>query len=81
MLSEVHDPLVNLEKCSLHELIEVLQKFATGHRYFLAFAKTHRPIVSLPGTDAHKCRGSLKSSMGSITQIYSSIQGEQQEYQ
>ena len=24
----------------------------------------------------HKCRGSLKSSMGSITQIYSSTQGE-----
>ena len=28
MLSEVHDPLINLEKCSLHELIEVLQKIA-----------------------------------------------------
>ena len=26
--------------------------------------------------DAHKYRGSLKSLMGSITQIYSSIQGE-----
>jgi hypothetical protein len=26
--------------------------------------------------DAHKYRGSLKSSMGSITQIYSSTQGE-----
>ena len=29
MLSEVHDPLINLEKCSLHELINVLQKFAS----------------------------------------------------
>ena len=29
MLSEVHDPLINLEKCSLHELIEILQKFAS----------------------------------------------------
>ena len=29
MLSEVHDPFINLEKCSLHELIEVLQKFAS----------------------------------------------------
>jgi hypothetical protein len=27
--------------------------------------------------DTHKCRGSLKSSMGSITQIYSLTQGEQ----
>jgi hypothetical protein len=27
------------------------------------------------GADAHKYRGSLKSSMGSITQIYSSTQG------
>jgi hypothetical protein len=27
-----------------------LGKFATGHRYFLAFAKTHFSIVSLPGT-------------------------------
>ena len=26
--------------------------------------------------DAHRYRGSLKSSMGSITQIYSSTQGE-----
>ena len=25
-------------------------KFATGHRYFLAFAETHRSIVSLLGT-------------------------------
>jgi hypothetical protein len=29
-----------------------LGKFATGHHYFLAFAKTHHPIVSLPGTFA-----------------------------
>ena len=29
MLSEVHDPLINLEKCSLHELLEVLQKIAS----------------------------------------------------
>ena len=29
MLSEVHDPFINLEKCSLHELIEVLHKFAS----------------------------------------------------
>ena len=29
MLSEVHDPLINLEKCSLHELIEILQNFAS----------------------------------------------------
>jgi hypothetical protein len=28
----------------------LLGKFATGHRYFLAFAKTHRSIVSLLGT-------------------------------
>jgi hypothetical protein len=27
--------------------------------------------------DAHKYRGLLKSSMGSITQIYNSTQGEQ----
>jgi hypothetical protein len=25
-------------------------KFAIGHRYFLAFAETHRSIMSLPGT-------------------------------
>jgi hypothetical protein len=29
MLSEVKDPLLDLEKCSLHELISILQKFAT----------------------------------------------------
>ena len=29
MLSEVHDPFINLEKCSLHELMEVLKKFAS----------------------------------------------------
>ena len=29
MLSEVHDPLIDLEKCSLHELLEVLQKIAS----------------------------------------------------
>jgi hypothetical protein len=29
MLSEVKDPLLDLEKCSLHELIFVLQKFAS----------------------------------------------------
>ena len=29
MLSEVNGPFINLEKCSLHELIEVLQKFAS----------------------------------------------------
>ena len=28
MLTEINDPLINLEKCSLHELIEVLQKIA-----------------------------------------------------
>ena len=33
MLSEVHDPLINLEKCSLHELFEVLQKFASDPTY------------------------------------------------
>jgi hypothetical protein len=25
-------------------------KFPAGHRYFVAFAKTHRSIMSLPGT-------------------------------
>src|SRR4051812_10274526 len=29
MLCEVHDPLIDLEKCSLHELLEVLQKNAS----------------------------------------------------
>ena len=29
MLSEIHDPLINLQKCSLHEIIEVIQKFAS----------------------------------------------------
>jgi hypothetical protein len=29
MLSEVKDPLLDLEKCSLHELINILQKFAS----------------------------------------------------
>jgi hypothetical protein len=29
MLSEVKDPLLNLEKCSLHELINILQNFAS----------------------------------------------------
>ena len=42
--------------------------------------KTESMDTVLPGfgrgTDAHKYRGSLKSSMGSITQIYSSTQGE-----
>ena len=28
ILSEVHDPLINLDKCSLQELIKFLQKFA-----------------------------------------------------
>jgi hypothetical protein len=29
MLSEVKEPLLDLEKCSLHELISILQKFAS----------------------------------------------------
>jgi hypothetical protein len=29
MLSEVKDPLLDLEKCSLHELINILQKLAS----------------------------------------------------
>jgi hypothetical protein len=29
MLSELKDPLLDLEKCSLHELIFILQKFAS----------------------------------------------------
>jgi hypothetical protein len=29
MLSEIKDPLLDLEKCSLHELINILQKFAS----------------------------------------------------
>ena len=29
MLSEVKEPFVDLEKCSLHELISILQKFAS----------------------------------------------------
>ena len=29
MLSEVNDPLLDLENCSLHELISILQKFAS----------------------------------------------------
>jgi hypothetical protein len=29
MLSEVKDPLLDLEKCSLHELISIIQKFAS----------------------------------------------------
>jgi hypothetical protein len=29
ILSEVKDPLLDLEKCSLHELISILQKFAS----------------------------------------------------
>jgi hypothetical protein len=29
MLSEVKDPLLDLEKCSLHELMSILQKFAS----------------------------------------------------
>jgi hypothetical protein len=29
MLSEVKDTLLDLEKCSLHELINILQKFAS----------------------------------------------------
>jgi hypothetical protein len=29
MLSEVKDPLLDLEKCSLHELINILQNFAS----------------------------------------------------
>ena len=29
MLSEVNDPLIDLEKSSLHELISILQKFAS----------------------------------------------------
>jgi hypothetical protein len=29
MLSEVKDPLLDLEKCRLHELINILQKFAS----------------------------------------------------
>jgi hypothetical protein len=32
-----------------------LGKFATGHRYFVAFAKTHHLIVSLPGTITIMC--------------------------
>jgi hypothetical protein len=28
----------------------IMENFATGHRYFLAFAQTQRPIVSLLGT-------------------------------
>jgi hypothetical protein len=30
-------------------------KFATGHRYFLAFAKTHCSIVALPSTITILC--------------------------
>ena len=29
MLSEVKDPFLDLENCSLHELISILQKFAS----------------------------------------------------
>ena len=29
MLSKVNDPLLDLENCSLHELISILQKFAS----------------------------------------------------
>jgi hypothetical protein len=29
MLSEVKDPLLDLEKCSLHEVMSILQKFAS----------------------------------------------------
>ena len=29
MLSEVKEPFVDLEKCSLHELISILEKFAS----------------------------------------------------
>jgi hypothetical protein len=29
ILSEVKDPLLDLEKCSLHELINILKKFAS----------------------------------------------------
>jgi hypothetical protein len=29
MLSELKDPLLDLEKCSLHKLIFILQKFAS----------------------------------------------------
>src|SRR4051812_17790916 len=29
LLSEVHDPLIDLEKCSFHEFLEVLQKIAS----------------------------------------------------
>jgi hypothetical protein len=29
MLSEVREPLLDLEKCSLNELIAILEKFAT----------------------------------------------------
>jgi hypothetical protein len=29
MLSKFKDPLLDLEKCSLHELINILQKFAS----------------------------------------------------
>jgi hypothetical protein len=29
ILNEVKDPLLDLEKCSLHELISILQKFAS----------------------------------------------------
>ena len=32
--------------------------------------------AAAPAADAHKYRRSLKSSMGSITQIYSSTQGD-----
>jgi hypothetical protein len=35
--------------------IYYMGKFATGHRYFVAFAKTHRSIVSLLGTITIMC--------------------------
>jgi hypothetical protein len=34
-------------------------KFATGHRYFVSFAETHYPIVSLPKHTASLKKESL----------------------
>jgi hypothetical protein len=31
MLSEVHDPIVDVDKCILHELIIILQKIIMTH--------------------------------------------------
>jgi hypothetical protein len=42
----IHLPIYQASTMAL--FIEKGGNFATGHRYFLSFAKRHYPIVSLP---------------------------------